>query len=416
MRRAGYTLLWLLLLPLALLRLWWRGRREPGYRAHVGERFGRYGFAADRPVIWLHAVSVGETRAAAPLVAAVQARFPEHRLLITHTTPTGRATGETLFGDRVLRAWLPYDVPFAVNAFLRGFRPQLGLIMETEVWPNLIASCRDRGVPLWLVNARLSEKSARRYARFPRLAREAFSQLSGVCAQTERDAARIGALGAGHVVVCGNVKFDVTPPAPMLELGRTLRERFGQARPVFLAASTREGEEIAVLEAIRAMAVPGLLAVIVPRHPQRFDEVAALIRQTGLTVARRSEDRAVAAATRVVLGDSMGEMFAYYAACDVAFIGGSLMPLGGQNLIEACAVGTPVLVGPHTFNFLEATQQAVACGAALRVGDAASLAATAASLLGDPARRQAMAQAGRAFAAAHRGAVARTLQIVAPPE
>lgn len=406
-----YNLLLLLLLPFIPLRLLWRARRQPEYLRHLGERFGFCPIQPERPVIWLHAVSVGETRAAAPLVEALLARHPDHQILLTHMTPTGRAAGEQLFGDRVLRAYLPYDYPFAARRFLRHVRPRIALFMETELWPNLIAACRAAGTPAWLINARLSEQSAARYRRFGALSRALFGSLAGVLAQTEADALRLRALGAKNVAVSGNLKFDVAPPEAAVELGRALRARFGP-RPVLLAASTREGEEALLLDALDACSVPGLLFVIVPRHPQRFDEVAALLDRRGLKFQRRSTNDAIAPDTRVVLGDSMGEMFAYYAACDLAYVGGSLLPLGGQNLIEACALGVPVLVGPYTFNFAQATEDAIAAGAALRVGDAAGLMHTAAELLGDDARRAQMGAAARAFAAAHRGATGRTLQVL----
>ncbi len=409
MSRFLYNLLLLLLLPLIPLRLLWRARKQPEYLLHVGERFGFHAIAAERPVIWLHAVSVGETRAAAPLIEALLAHRPDHQILLTHMTPTGRAAGEQLFGDRVLRAYLPYDYPFAARRFLRHFRPCMALFMETELWPNLIAACREAGVPAWLINARLSEKSATRYRRFGALSRALFGSLAGVLAQTEADAMRLRALGAENIAVTGNLKFDVAPPQTAVELGHALRARFGQ-RPVLLAASTREGEEALLLDALDACSVPGLLFVIVPRHPQRFNEVATLLDKRGLKFQRRSAGETIGRDTRVVLGDSMGEMFAYYAACDLAYVGGSLLPFGGQNLIEACALGVPVLVGPHTFNFAQATADAIAAGAALRVGDAAELMRTAAELVGDAARRARMSTAARAFAAAHRGATGRTLQ------
>ena len=412
MHRHLYSLLVYCLLPLAWLRLRWRARRQPGYGEHIGERFGVYGFTTSRPVIWLHAVSVGETRAAAPLAAALLSRYPAHQLLITHMTATGRATGESLFGAAALRCYLPYDAPFAVRRFLDHFRPELGLIMETEIWPNLIAECHARKLPLWLINARLSEKSAARYARFATLSSQSLAKFAGICAQTTADAERLRALGAAHVEVCGNVKFDVTPPAEMLQRGAALREYFGRHRPLFLAASTREGEEELVLAALKQMPVDQLLAVIVPRHPQRFGKVAALIESRGLKLQRRSANQRIDSTTQVVLGDSMGELFAYYAACDLAFIGGSLKPLGGQNLIEACAVGTPVLIGPHTFNFAEVTEQAIADGAARRVNDSAQLASAATALFDDSVRRQAMSHAGLAFAEQHRGAVKRILAAI----
>ena len=295
-------------------------------------------------------------------------------------------------------------------AFLDRFRPKLGLVMETELWPNLVAACRQRVLPLLLVNARLSERSARRYARVAALARQTLSGLAAVAAQGEDDARRLRELGAPEVSVLGNVKFDIEPPPPQLALGDEFRRRIGD-RPVFLCASTREGEEALILDAWprdqRA------LLVIVPRHPQRFEEVAALVAARELRVQRRSDQTPVGADTQVWLGDSMGEMFAYYAAADVAFVGGSLLDYGCQNLIEPCSIGRPVLIGPSTFNFAEAAREALAAGAALQVPEAPALAAEALALLADPARRTAMADAGRSFTARHRGAAARTLALIA---
>jgi 3-deoxy-D-manno-octulosonic-acid transferase len=408
--RLVYTLLLILAAPALLLRLAWRARRQPAYLRHVGERFGCYGPHPPKPLLWIHAVSVGETRASAPLIQALQRRFPEHQLLLTHMTPTGRETSEQLFGDTVLRCYLPYDYPFAVRRFLARFRPQLGVLMETEVWPNLIAGCGARQVPLALANARLSEKSARAYGRAGALAREAFSRLSLVCAQSEDDARRLHALNAENVVVTGNIKFDIAPPPSQPADSAALRQLLGAQRSILLAASTREGEESLLLEAFVTSPAPRPLLVIVPRHPQRFEEVAALIAQRGLRHQRRSANEAVHPDSEVVLGDSMGEMFAYYGAADLALIGGSLLPYGGQNLIEACAVGTPVLVGPHTYNFAQASELAVACGAARRVPDAAAALQEAAILLADPASRQRMGDAARAFWRANRGATERTVE------
>ena len=407
-----YTLVVYFLLPFALARLAWRARRQPGYVRHVAERFGYYAAAPEAPLIWLHAVSVGETRAAEPLVRALQAKHPQHRILLTHMTPTGRETGETLFGGSIARCYLPYDFPGAVARFLDHFRPRAGIMMETEIWPNLIRAGRARSIPLFLVNARLSEKSYAGYRRFGGLVRESLAGFAAVAAQSEDDARRLAALGAGEVRVTGNVKFDIAPPPEQLELGQALRRGMGDARPVLLAASTREGEEALLLDALEGIAAAGLLTVIVPRHPQRFDEVARLLEARGVRYQRRSAQAATAAGTRVVLGDSMGEMFAYYAACDVAFIGGSLLPLGGQNLIEACAVGKPVLIGPSTYNFADAVELAVQAGAAIRVPDPAALAREAGRLLRDPAAARRMSQAALAFANAHRGATARVLELI----
>ncbi|QNA97620.1 lipid IV(A) 3-deoxy-D-manno-octulosonic acid transferase [Massilia sp. Se16.2.3] len=421
MNRTLYSFLWWLALPLVLGRLWWRGREEPGYRAQVGERLGFYGARpAPRMTFMVHAVSVGETRAAEPLVEALLARWPDCRVLLTHMTPTGRATGRALFarhGERVIQSYLPYDTGFMVRRFLRHFAPRICILMETEVWPNLIDSCAKARVPVAPVNARLSERSLRRGQRFGTLMGEAARAITTVAAQTGQDAARIRSLGAPRVAVTGSIKFDVVPPEAVPEKGAWLRARFPQ-RPVLLCASTRDGEEALILDAYARMheRPKGMLLVLVPRHPQRFDEVAELVRARGLRLQRRSQLSeampGVLVEADVLLGDSMGEMFAYYAACDCAFIGGSLLPLGGQNLIEACALGKPVLVGEHTFNFLDATEEAVASGGAVRVADAGDLLDRAVALLGNTDERAAMGAQAAAFAARHRGATLRTVELL----
>jgi 3-deoxy-D-manno-octulosonic-acid transferase len=418
-----YTLLWCLALPLVLARLWWRGRKEPGYRAHWRERLGFYGArGASVHTLWVHAVSVGETRAAEPLVDALLAAYPDSRIILTHMTPTGRATGKALFarhGARLAQAYLPYDIPFMVRRFITHFAPRICILMETEVWPNLIAACGER-VPVALVNARLSERSLRRGQRFGGLMTDAARALALVAAQTEADAARVRSLGAPRVEVTGSIKFDVVVPQAALETGAWLRAQFG-ARPVLLCASTRDGEEALILDACAPLwaqggALAGALLVIVPRHPQRFDDVAAMVQGRALPMQRRSalggSEDGVSGATRVLLGDSMGEMFAYYAACDLAFIGGSLLPLGGQNLIEACALGKPVLIGPHTFNFALVTEEAIGAGGALCVQDAPELVAEAMRLLVDDAQRNAMGARARQFADHHKGATARTVGLL----
>jgi 3-deoxy-D-manno-octulosonic-acid transferase len=378
---------------------------------HWSERFGWYAMRLPAPVIWLHAVSVGETRAAQPLVGLLRQRYPGYRILFTHMTPTGRDTGREIFGDSVDRVYLPYDYPWAGRRFLRHFRPVVGIVMETELWPNLIAACRRLDCPLLLVNARLSEKSARRYARFPELTRQTLRGLASIAAQTGADAQRLRLLGAEKVTVTGNLKFDIDPPPDQLALGAKLRLLWG-SRTTLLAASTRDGEEVLLLDALCARPIPGLLLLIVPRHPQRFGEVEKLVAARGLRWQRRSEGVSIAPETQVVLGDSMGEMFAYYAASDVAFIGGSLLDFGSQNLIEACAVGVPILLGPSVFNFAEAAQAALACGAARRVENAHTLLVAAAELLADVEARRRMGKAGQAFVAQHRGASARTLALL----
>ncbi|MCC6609246.1 MAG: lipid IV(A) 3-deoxy-D-manno-octulosonic acid transferase [Burkholderiales bacterium] len=411
MLRLLYNGLLYIALPFIPLRLWWRGRREPGYRAHVAERFGSYAARAERPVIWLHAVSVGETRAAQPLVKALAARYPDHQLLLTQMTATGRATAEELYGKDALIAFLPYDYAWAAHRFIEHFRPRLGVVMETELWPNLLRAAAGHGVPVLLANARLSPKSARGYARIAALARETLADLAAVAAQSEPDADRLRALGAYDAAVTGNLKFDIVPPDEMRSRAQALRTLWGD-RPVFLAASTREGEEAILLDALAARRIEGLLAVIVPRHPQRFDEVARMLERRGFAYVRRSEGRPVPADCGYVLGDSMGEMFAYYGACDIAWIGGSLLPYGAQNLIEACAMGAPVLIGPSTYNFAQAAELAIEAGAAIQVADAAGLVGEVARLVADPASRARMGEAGLAFSVAHQGATERTMRIV----
>ena len=441
---AAYSLLMRLVLPVLLLRLWWRGRAEPLYRFALGERLGFY---RDRPLadtphagvastdntdtrvsrsgaaisslsthsvgwLWLHAVSLGETRAAAPLIAALRAQRPGLRLLLTHGTATGREAGAALLkaGDR--QVWLPFDTPGATTRFLRHFQPGVGVLMETEIWPNLMAAAEREGVPMVLANARLSERSARRGERLASLMRPAAVRLGLVLAQTQPDADRAMAAGAPQVLVCGNLKFDLTPDAALMARGANWTRAC--ARGVVLAMSTREGEEAMLLDAWRRATEPRPLLVIVPRHPQRFDDVAALVESAGFSVSRRSswtDDLAPPTdACDVWLGDSIGEMAAYCASAQVALLGGSFAPLGGQNLIEAAACGCPVVMGPHTFNFADVAERALAEGAAQRVADmdegvarAVDIANTGDSAAGVPIGRD----QATAFARRHRGAAQR---------
>jgi 3-deoxy-D-manno-octulosonic-acid transferase len=410
MWHAGYRLLLWLALPFVLARLWWRGRQEPKYRENPGERFGFYRTEVERPVIWLHAVSLGETRAAEPLLRALKERHPECDLLITQMTATGREAAEQLLGGAAKVAWLAYDYPFAVKRFLRHFRPRLGILMETEIWFHLVAECGRLGVPIVLANARMSAKSARGYAVVGPLVREALGSLRMVAAQTAEDGDRLRSLGARRIEVTGNLKFDVEPAAGSESVALELRRRFGD-RGVFLAASTREGEEEMLLDALEREPLGDALLVIVPRHPQRFDAVAQLIAARKLAFVRRTEVGRVGADCKIVLGDTMGELAAYYRACDVAFVGGSLLAYGGQNLIEACGAGVPVLVGPYTYNFAQAAVAAIASGAALRVERAEDALNRARLLLEDRATRERMGKAGIAFCDTHRGATKRTLAL-----
>ena len=414
MARLVYSIVFYLAQPLVWLRLLWRSRKQPEYLQHVGERYGFRDASAPQPLLWLHVVSVGETRAAEPLIKALLSAYPDHTLLLTHMTPTGRATGGELiakYGERLIQAYLPYDLPDACGRFLDHFKPRFGLLMETELWPNLIAACAQRKIPLALVNARLSAKSQAGYRRFAPLIRPALATLCAVAAQTPADGERLLTIGAQRLSVLGNIKFDVTPSPEKLELGKSWRQALGQ-REIWLAASTREGEEAIILDAFARLERPDLLLLLVPRHPQRFNEVAALVEQRGFALCRRSDGELPTSATRVWLGDSMGEMPAYFAVADVALIGGTLLPFGGQNLIEAAACGCPVLVGPHTYNFAQATEDAIACGAALRIADATAAADAAAKLLEDAPALPAMRDAAATFSQAHRGATARTLALI----
>ncbi|MDE1990104.1 MAG: lipid IV(A) 3-deoxy-D-manno-octulosonic acid transferase [Betaproteobacteria bacterium] len=410
--RTRYAVIAWLLLPFAFLRLLWRSRRLPAYRRHWGERLGHYPITPPRPLIWLHAVSVGETRAAVPLIREIRRHYPGYRLLLTHMTPTGRETATDLIGPEVFRCYLPFDLPFAVDRFLDHFGPTLGLLLETEIWPHLVAACRQRNIPLLLVNARLSEKSAARYALHQPLVRETLEQLTLVATQTPADAARFTALGAPQVTVAGNLKFDMAVSQASETHVDSLRHLVGKGRQIWLAASTRPGEEQLLLDLWPALDAPDRLLILVPRHPQRFDEVASLLRRLAIPFVRRSENRPVPAGTRVLLGDSMGEMQAYYQVAEVAVIGGSLLPFGGQNLIEATALGCPVILGPHTYNFQDAADAAVTAGAALRLTDAARLPQILPPLLEDRSRRQAMGEAGRRFTLQHQGAVHHLLTLI----
>jgi 3-deoxy-D-manno-octulosonic-acid transferase len=397
-----------LLTPAVLLRYWWRGRVEPTYRMAMCERLGRYAEVAPTGMVWLHAVSLGETRAAAALIHALRTLLPHMRLLLTHGTATGRDAGRALLREGDQQAWLPLDTPGATLRFFTHFRPAVGVLMETELWPNLLQAAQRNNVPMVLANARLSEKSRRKGERFAALLRPALQTLRLVLAQTEDDARRLRDSGAADVAVAGNLKFDMTPDAGQLARGRSWREAL--PRSIVLAASTREGEEAPLLAAWAALTAPRPLLLLVPRHPQRFDEVAQLVRSSGLTLLRRSAwadaPGGEAHAADVWLGDTMGEMATYYAAAHVALLGGSFAPLGGQNLIEAAACGCPVVMGPHTFNFADAAELSLQAGAALRVADLAAGVACAVERVGAAELADWSARAS-AFAAAHGGAAAR---------
>jgi len=404
-----YSLALRLLQPVYALRLHWRGRVEPLYRERIAERFGFYAEPPSSGWLWLHAVSLGETRAAAALVDALRERLPGMRLLLTHGTATGRAAGAELLREGDRQTWLPFDTPASTARFLAQFRPAAGVLMETEVWPNLLQQARSRGVPMVLANARLSERSQRRGETLAALMRPAAEAFSLVLAQSEADARRLRESGAAEVIVCGNLKFDLTPDVALLERGRAWHAALG--RDVVLGAITREGEEAMLLAEWRRVAAPRPLLVIVPRHPQRFDEVASLVASQGFTLARRSSwadtPPAEAAVADAWLGDSMREMPLYYGFSQVALLGGSFAPLGGQNLIEAASCGCPVVMGPHTFNFAQAADLSLAAGAAARVDTMEQGVSTAVGWLREPEALAERARRAIGFAAQHRGAAQR---------
>ncbi|HEX6996651.1 MAG TPA: lipid IV(A) 3-deoxy-D-manno-octulosonic acid transferase [Gammaproteobacteria bacterium] len=406
-----------LLLPYALASLVWRGLRYPAYWRRWPERFGFVERFDGRRVIWVHAVSVGEVRSAAALVEALAARFPRHRVLVTTMTPTGSDQVRELFGDRVSHSYVPFDFPDAVARFLDRVRPEFAVIAETEFWPNIFAACRRRGLPLMLVNGRVSQASLRGYLRVPRTTRAMLRNADLLCAQTKTDAQRLRNLGAPEplIKVTGNLKFDVAVPDTLAAEGAALRAAWGAERPVWIAASTHGGEEGRVLEAFNGLrrALPNLLLVLVPRHPERFAGVARLCRRRGYRVALRSRHRgALPAGTEVLVGDTMGELQRLYAAADVAFIGGSLVPRGGQNLLEACAVRVPVVFGPHMFHFEEISAMALERGAARQVHDVDELAAAVALYFEQPALRRAAGEAAYTLLTDNQGALERTLALI----
>jgi 3-deoxy-D-manno-octulosonic-acid transferase len=415
--RSLYTLLLYLLTPMVLLRLAWRGLELRDYWYRWNERFGFVTAARESVAVWVHAVSVGESLAAMPLIHALIDRHGERRVLVTTTTPTGSARVRAQLGERVLHSYAPYDLPDVVARFLARMRPQQVVVMETELWPNLFHALAQRGIPLTIANARLSPRSFRGYSRVRGFAAATLADCTRIAAQSEADAQRFRSLGAPRVGVMGNIKFDMAVPEAQLQLGRQLRAALGAQRPTWIAASTHEGEEEAVVAAHRSLLQthPNALLILVPRHPQRFDSVARMVEKSGLSLQRRSALRLEATpadAPQLLLGDSMGEMFAYFAAADVAFVGGSLVPVGGHNVLEPAALGLPVLFGPQMHNFIAARDLLLEAQAALQVADADALTVQLAALLGDPARRAAMGAAGREAVAANRGALQRLLALL----
>jgi 3-deoxy-D-manno-octulosonic-acid transferase len=427
---AAYSVVMRAAQPLLRRKLARRGTAEPGYLQAVEERFGVYTQPPGEGYVWVHAVSLGEARAAAILIAKLRELMPAMQLLLTHGTATGRSEGEKILREGDVQVWQPWDTPDAVQKFLKHFKPRIGVLMETEVWPNLVARSKAMGVPLLLVNARLNHQSLAKARRLLPLSRAAYSGLTAVYAQTEDDAQRLRALGAKVQGVQGNLKFDAAPNAEQLARGRAWRRSY--ARPVLMLASAREGEEAMLLDeflkkkrlvagelpaqaamnSVASYSPPSVQWLIVPRHPQRFDEVAALIESRGLSVSRRSTWGDAPTSADVWLGDSLGEMNLYYGLSDAALLGGSFAPLGGQNLIEALACNCPVIMGPHTFNFAEAAEGAQQAGAALRVTDMRQAVARASEMLAaDESAR--MHQAAAQFIAQSQGAALRCAQVIA---
>jgi 3-deoxy-D-manno-octulosonic-acid transferase len=408
-----------LLLPYALGVLVWRGLRYPAYWHRWPERFGFVPRPAASRTIWVHAVSVGEVRSAAPLVAELVVRYPEHRIVVTTMTPTGSQQVRDLFGERVSHCYVPYDFPDAVRRFLDRIRPEVAIVAETEFWPNIFAECGRRAIPLLLVNGRVSQASLRGYLRVPNVTRTMLASADLLCAQTPVDAQRLRNLGADPklVHVTGNLKFDVELPHELLAEARALRDRWGRARPVWIAASTHGGEERKVLAAFRALAqrYPEILLVLVPRHPERFGAVARLCRRRGFEVALRSRTPgALPPGTEVLVGDTMGELQRLYAAADVAFIGGSLVPNGGHNLLEAAALGKPVIFGQHMFNFAEIAQLTLERGAGVQVNNGQELLETLTEFFADADKRDRAGEAGRKLVEENRGALQRTMRLLEP--
>ncbi|KKJ98742.1 3-deoxy-D-manno-octulosonic acid transferase [Stutzerimonas stutzeri] len=414
MNRTLYTLLFHLGLPLVFLRLLWRAWRAPAYSRRIGERFA-FGLPPLRPGgIWVHAVSVGESIAAAQMIGELMARYPHLPITVTCMTPTGSERVQALFGDSVQHCYLPYDLPWAAARFLERARPKLAVVMETELWPNHIHQCARRSIPVALANARLSERSARGYARFARLTAPMLAKLSLIAVQTEAEAERFRRLGARDecVEVTGSIKFDLTIDPALLERASKLRQQWAaQERPLWIAASTHAGEDEIILAAHRQLLSnhPQALLILVPRHPERFASVYESAVRDGFVAVRRSTGEVVDAGTQVLVGDTMGELLFLYALTDIAFVGGSLVPNGGHNLLEPAALGKPVLSGPHLFNFLEISAQLRAAGALREVQDAAQLAQVVSELWGDPAGAQAMRDAGLGVLKANQGALERLL-------
>lgn len=418
MLRFAYAVLTYLMTPFVLGHLLWRSRVNPEYRQRIGERCGFTGFQNTSPAVWLHAVSVGEVQAAAALIRALQRRYPEIPLVVTTMTPTGSAQVRQLFGDSVAHCYVPYDLASSVRRFFRRARPALVIIMETELWPNLFNECGKRRVPLVMASARVSEKSVRRYRLVLDLFKETLSHGVVIAAQSQDDASRFRALGANprRVHVTGNIKFDFELDESIAERGRALREQQARGRPVWIAASTHDVEEDIVLTAHRRVleGYPDALLLLVPRHPERFEAVVALVERRGFSCVRRSRADVASTNTQVFVGDTMGELTTFYAASDVAFVGGSLVAIGGHNLLEPAALGVPVLTGPHNFNAADVAALLIENDSATMISNGDALAAQVCGLFADSQERARRRAAGLQVLRDNRGTLQRLMELIEP--
>ncbi|MEH6358280.1 MAG: lipid IV(A) 3-deoxy-D-manno-octulosonic acid transferase [Pseudomonadales bacterium] len=416
MNRFGYTLLYYFLLPVVFARLLLRARKAPLYRKRWGERLGFFKAPSQTQGLWLHSVSVGETIASAPLVKQIQQHYPDLPITITTMTPTGSERVKALFGDSVFHVYVPYDTPAAVRRFLKKVQPRLALIMETELWPNLIDQCSRRQLPVLIANARLSARSARGYGRFPKLIQAMLQQVDCIAAQTEADGQRFVELGLApkKLQVTGSVKFDIQVSPELLDDASELRKQWGAERPVWIAASTHQGEDEPVLQAFKQLltSCPQALLVLVPRHPERFSDVAQLCRTEGFDVAIRSEQQPVKTTTQVLLADTMGELMLLYAASDIAFVGGSLVATGGHNFLEPAVLAMPVIAGPHVFNFTEISQLLIDAGGMTQRETPQALAGEVKRLIDQPNERLAMGQAALSVVKNNGGAQQRMFELI----
>ncbi|BAW79723.1 3-deoxy-D-manno-octulosonic-acid transferase domain-containing protein [Candidatus Nitrosoglobus terrae] len=401
-----------------MIRLLWRGYHNPAYLHRWSERFGFTPFLAEKAIIWVHAVSVGEVQASLPLIKELSAYYPDHTILLTTMTPTGSTQAQKNLGNQVIHCYLPYDLPHAIYHFLQQTQPQLGIILETELWPNLLYQCQYRGIPVILANARLSARSARGYSYLGTLSRNMISSFTLIAAQGAADAERFIALGAlpERVHITGNLKFEIKLPADLKTQGATLRDQWGKQRPTWIAASTHEGEEKYILFSFKQLqqSYPNALLVLVPRHPERFNSVYHLCQQRGFIIHRRSELKAFNSAAEVFIGDSMGELPLFFAASDVAFIGGSLIPVGGHNPLEPAALGRAIILGPHMFNFTEIIKQLLQAGAAIQIQTHRDLTQAILHYLNNPSLLTKSGEAGQQVIAQNQGASKKLMQLITP--